>query len=236
MNWYMRDGIVARDGDSSKRVEKPAELRLKQFQDSPILLPGTYVKIEPRDGVGPVVWGIVCSPEGRPEGHFDNRTVHNNTLREGAIMTDLFSCGCRCSDLTSGREVQSEVLVCVRLFMLSLADPAARNPGRLATEMVQRSRVTPAKLEEIGGDKVFTSALSVMSNAMLALSTLGVKAENNQKMEPQRSGGVSDNDNIDAKCAEEAAAEERAMEDLATIGFEATQAEAALDSTILPFS
>jgi len=228
MNWYMRDGIVARENDSAKGVEKPSELRRKLGADCPPLLPGSLVKIEPPGG-GPLTWGIVCSPEGRPEGNPDSRTVTNNTVREGAIAsaTSIFSCGCRCSDLAP--VVQGEVLVCVRYFALSIADPHARSPGRLVTEMVPRARLSSGRLEEIG-EKVFNTAFHAMTNSMPMPSSSGLKYRDdiNGKVEPLKNPREKESpqSNPEAKIAEE-----RAMEELVAIGFEAKQAEAALDST-----
>jgi len=220
MNWYMRDGIVARDQETAKGVEKPSDLQRRLGADCATLHPGSVVKVEPPGG-GPVTWGMVSSPEGRPEGNHDNRQF-GNTVREGSIgtATSIFSCGCRCSDLAPF--VPSEVLVCVRYFALNLADPLARSPGRLVTEMVPRARLTPIRLEEVG-EKAYNVALHAMGNTMPSASSSSLRYKEDANGKPRLSRSQ--------QSSEARAVEERAVEELIAIGFEAKQAEAALEST-----
>lgn len=230
LNWYMRDGVVARDQDTSKGVEKPSDLRRKLGADCPTLMPGTCVKIEPLNGGGPLTWGMVCSPEGRPDGNPDSRTVTGNTVQEGAIRTatSIFSCGCHCSDIVP--MTHGEPLVCVRYFSLSLADPRTRNPGQLVTEMVPRVRVIAAKLDEIGGEKIFNTAVHAMNNAVPASVCSSHRSQEDGGWK-RTSSSAKGKDSPSPNGGEARIADERAMEELIAIGFEAKQAEAALDST-----
>lgn len=219
MNWYMRDGIVARE-DSATGVEKQSEMRRRLSSDSPSLQPGAIVKIESKDAGGPAIWGMVCSPEGRPEGRTDSRAINNNTVREGAIINaDFFSCGCRCSDLSP--LIQVESLVCVRYFNLTLADPTAPSPGRLVTQMVPKSRITSGKLEEIGGEKLFLTALQAMSNSM------PVCEGRPSPSSPILRKGDKPTHPIEGKMTQE-----QAMEELVAAGCEVKRVEEALDAAV----
>jgi len=186
---------------------------------------------------------MICSPEGRPEGHSDSRTVTNNTIREGAItMPSIFSCGggCRCSDLAPLLQVEN--LVCVRYFSLTLADPSAHTPGRLVTDMVPRSRVTAAKLDEIGGEKLFNTALHSMNSSIIAYTPNGVRCKDSK---PQ-AGPLTSTLNIPLSretttvpCSREQTdsiqskvSQESALEALAAADREVKQVEAALDTAV----
>jgi len=90
--------------------------------------------------------------------------------------------------------------------------------------MVPRAHVTPSKLEELG-EKVFMTALHAMTT-MPAPSSSGLKYrdDSSPKVEPSpKSRSGSD-------LQKNGAAEERAMEELVAIGYEAKQAESALDA------
>mmetsp|Transcript_114988 Transcript_114988/g.199404 ORF Transcript_114988/g.199404 Transcript_114988/m.199404 type:complete len:659 (+) Transcript_114988:93-2069(+) len=238
MNSYLRDGIVAREKDGAKPV-MPSSLSKRLSSDSPPVLPGTFVYIHPADHEGQPVLGLVCTPDGRPEGRPDNRAVASNTVREGAIVPAFLSCGCRCSDLATPA-LQNDSSVCVRYFKLNFFNPSECN-GKLRTELVPRKQISIAKLDDVGGAHVYNMALQGMMCQNMPTSS---KIVNSPASKSREEADAKTQLAVDKVCmatrvhqpavvtnATSKAAEERAMEELVAMSFEAKIAAAALDST-----
>merc|ERR1719265_2438098 len=105
------------------------------------------------------------------------------------------------------------------------------SPGKLVTEMVPRSRLSPAKLDSAAQEKVFAMAMHAMSNPIPATIPSGDKVEQEMK-KSQKSKHCRDtgrlSDDTRTLSDENMMLEEResTVQELVAVGCEMQQAEA----------
>jgi hypothetical protein len=224
LTWYLKDGIVQRrEKDHCRNVKSRLGQDKTDVPDQKsTLMPGTFVQVESIEHDGPVTWGIMLGNEGRPDG----LVVNNSIGKHGEA--GIFSCGaCRCSDSAIGAPDNDSLSV--RFFEFCPADPQTRSAGNLRTEIVPRRRIFASRLPGLSTESIYKLALQTIekvdANSVPISARSRIEGSTKTKAE-RRFLSETDEDPKDNMIAQE-----RAMEELIQIGFEASQAETALDTS-----